>query len=438
MNAAAAGGYEPPDVQVAAGPGFVVQMVNLAARFWRTTPGAPSQEAQTIPLGTFFGAGQSDRLTDPRVLFDSPSGRWFASISNIDASSVMLAVSRTTDPTGAWSTYSFTAPGCADQPRLGVSDALAVLAADIFATCDSNFSPLLGVELWAVNKQQLLDGVVGAASWTTGPTRSYASLAPGQSLSSAATEYVVSVDNPESRVVHLLAVDGVPPGAIQLREVATPAISPLAPPPAAEQPPVGSGRRQPRIETNDDRILDSVWENGKLWFSANSACTPPGDTQTHACARVIELATATGTVDWDTDLSAKGADLFYPAVSPDGAGNLVIVYGESSTTILPQLVALGRTPDGAFTAPIVVARSAGAVTSERYGDYFGVARDALHPELVWIAGEQGVDVTGHRGWATTVASVQFSDVPSRRPRPLRRRRGCARSRRSGVPTPPSA
>jgi hypothetical protein len=30
-----AGGYAPPDVQVAAGPGFVVETVNVAAEIWR-------------------------------------------------------------------------------------------------------------------------------------------------------------------------------------------------------------------------------------------------------------------------------------------------------------------------------------------------------------------------------------------------------------------
>ena len=204
-------------MQVAAGPGFVVEMVNLAARVWRTAPGVPSQEAQTIALGTFFRAGATDRLTDPRVLYDAPSGRWFASISNLDTSSVMLAVSRGADPTGVWSTYSFGASGCADQPRLGLSDSAVVIAADIFSSCDSNFAPLLGGELWVLNKQQLLDGAPSIASQVYGPDRSLDGLAPVQSLSPTGTEYAVSVENPSSRVVHLYTIDGVPPGAVQFQ-----------------------------------------------------------------------------------------------------------------------------------------------------------------------------------------------------------------------------
>jgi len=97
LDAGSSGGYEPPDVQVAAGPGFVVEMVNLAAQVWRTSAGSASQPVQTIGLESFFRSAGSDRLTDPRVLYDTLSGRWFASVSDIDGSSVLLAVSQGAD-----------------------------------------------------------------------------------------------------------------------------------------------------------------------------------------------------------------------------------------------------------------------------------------------------------------------------------------------------
>jgi hypothetical protein len=399
------GGYEPPDVQIAAGPGFIVQMVNLAARVWRTSPGVPAQEAMTLGLGDLFGAG-SDRLTDPRVLFDAPSGRWFASVSDLDTNSVLLAVSKGIDPTASWSTYTFAAPGCADQPRLGIADGIVVLAADVFSSCDEGFAPRLGSELWIVNKAQVLAGAADPASSTFGPEQSVESLAPVQSLSATGTEYAVSVEIPSSRVVHLLTIDGVPPAAVHVQQVASLPVLPLSAPPPGQEPATASGGRQPAIGTNDDRILDSVWENGKLWFSANTGCNPAGDTLLRACARVTELATATRTVNWDTNLSQAGAHLFYPAIRPDAAGNLVIVYGLSSVAVAPELVAIARMPDGTFTAPSVIAQSAGPYAGSRYGDYFGAARDPAHPELVWVTGEQGAAVPGTRGWSTSVASVQ--------------------------------
>jgi hypothetical protein len=86
----------------------------------------------------------------------------------------------------------------------------------------------------------------------------------------------------------------------------------------------------------------------------------------------------------------------------------VIVYGESSVAILPELVAIARTPDGTFTKPTVIGQSAGQYSGERYGDYFGAARDPSQPGLVWVAGEQSVEVPGARSWSTSVASVQVS------------------------------
>jgi hypothetical protein len=408
LNDVVSGGFEPPDVTVAAGPGVVVELVNLAARVWRTDGGTTQQE-QTVTLSSLFETG-GDRLTDPRIVYDTSSGRFFASISDVDTDSVVLAVSRSADLSSGWNVYSFAAAGCADQPRLGVADGVVVLGADVFKSCDEGFSPALGGELWVVNKEQLVAGAESPSSTTFGPDREYESLAPVQSLSATSTEYVVALDTPSARVVHLLTVDGIPPAAVRVQEVASPPISPLAPPPSALQPRTGTGSRQPSIETNDDRVLDSVWENGKLWLSANAGCTPLGDTTLRSCARVIELATATATVTWDTDIAKPGAYLFYPALRPDSSGNLVVVYGESSAAELPHLVAVGRAPDGSFSAAVTVAQSASQHVGGRYGDYFGAARDPLHPELVWVAGEHGVDVEGVRGWSTSVAAVEVTSA----------------------------
>jgi hypothetical protein len=413
LNDGVSGGFEPPDVSLGAGPGFVVEVVNLASRVWRTGDGAP-QPVQTITLASLFSTG-ADRLTDPRILYDAPSSRWFATVSDIDTGSVVLAASRSSDPTVGWNTYSFPSGGCPDQPRLGVADGTVVIAADIFSSCEQTFSPALGAELWIVNKQQLVAGVATVSSATYGPNRAYESLAPVQSLSPTSTEYVVAVDIPSARAVHLLTVDGIPPASVSVQEVASPPVSPLQQPPPAEQLASASSFRQPSIDTNDDRVLDSVWENGRLWLSANSGCTPSGDTKLRSCARVIELATATRSVTWDTDVSQSGAYVYFPAIRPDASGNLVIVYGESSSTELPRLVALGRAPDGTFSAPVTVAQSAGTHQGKRFGDYFGAARDPLDPALVWVAGEHGVDVANTRGWSTAIAAVEVTSAGAQPP-----------------------
>src|SRR5919197_1100109 len=384
LNHVAAGGYEPPDVSVAAGPGFVVELVNLAARVWATGGGAPG-------------------LTDPRVTYDAASGRFFASVSDVTRAGVLLAVSTSGDPTGSWTVSSFSASGCADQTRLGLADATVVLAADVYDGCEQAGTHLLGAELWTVSKADLVAGSTAPAFATFGPTSTYASLAPAQSLSPTSPDYVVSVDQRASRVVHLLTVDGVPPDAVTVKEVAAPPITPLLRPPPASQPPTTGFR--PAIPTNDSRILDSVWENGRLWFSANARCTPAGDSLIRTCARVAELDTSTQTVVWQTDLGLAGAHVFYPAVRPDAAGNLVIVAGESGPQGLPRPVVFRRTLHGTPAAPGVLPERAGTYRGDRYGDYFGAARDPVDGGVIWVGGEAGTDAPPGVGWSTTVAAA---------------------------------
>ena len=170
---------------MAAGPGFVVEMVNLEGRVWRTG-GAKPQQVSTFTLASFFNAGH-DTLTDPRILFDAASGRWFASLSDEDTNNVFVAVSSSADPTAGWSVNSFAAGGCADQPRLGVADGVVVVGADIFRSCDERFSPVLGSELWVISKADLLSGAATIARTDYGPDKSYSSFAPVQSLSSTST-----------------------------------------------------------------------------------------------------------------------------------------------------------------------------------------------------------------------------------------------------------
>jgi hypothetical protein len=407
----ASGGYEPPDVSVAAGPGFVVELVNLAERVWTTGGGAPVR-VQTRALALVFGSGD-DRLTDPRVLYDAATGRFFASVSDVERRAVLLAVSSGADPGGAWAVSSLPAGGCADQPRIGTGDDVVVVAADVFDGCEVDSSRLLGAELWTVNKAELVAGSTTPDIATFGPTGAYTSLTPAQSLSSTATVYVVSVDQRASRVVHLLTVDGVPPASVDVQEVAAPAITPLLRPPPATQPP--GGGLPPPIATNDNRVLDAVWENGSLWFTANARCSPPGDPLPRSCGRVAELATATRTVVWQTDLAAAGAHVFYPAVRPDAHGNLVIVAGESGVAVSLRLVVFGRTADGILTPPAVIAASADAYRGDRYGDYFSAARDPSDGAVVWVGGEAGTDGLGRGGWSTDVASVVVTPAGSTPP-----------------------
>lgn len=180
-------GCTPPDVIDAAGPTQVVEMVNLWLGVW-TKAGAP---VDGVSASSFFGSG-SDFLSDPRVLYDNESGRWFASIFDAGPSGtglIRFAVSANSDASGTWTVYSTVMSPSGefpDQPILGVSDGLLSFGGNMFSESSSAF---YGSEDRVVDKAALLNGSAAALqSWgrtptTSRSTRSRASVPPASSTS---------------------------------------------------------------------------------------------------------------------------------------------------------------------------------------------------------------------------------------------------------------
>lgn len=391
----------PPDVQLAVGPNHVFEMVNLIGRI-STKTGVP---VQTAALDTFFRAASTDFVSDPKIRYDTQSGRWFASLMDVTTSSVLLAVSRSADPTWLWNHYSFLASaGCADQPLLGMSDDKVVLSANDFSSCTASSPSYRGVEYWVINKTDLLAGT-SARFIRFGPNVALRSVQPVSSLTPMTTQYLVTAGGGPTSTLTVLAVTGVPPGPVtvipQVLSILTTAIPPNA-------PQTGTSRV---LDTGYPRIEDAMWESNRLWLGLNDGCTPMGDSSVRSCVRLIEVDTANTTVLQDFDLGIPGKYAFYPALRTDGDGRLFVAFGYSSSGEFPGFMVAMRSstdPPNQIGSPQLVRAGAGpeAVACDssgvcRYGDYFGASRDPSDPSVVWVAGEYG---TGS-GWATFVAGM---------------------------------
>jgi hypothetical protein len=326
-------------------------------------------------------------VSDPRVVFDPGSGRWFVSVVDVARGAVQLAVSGTSDPTGAWAVYSHTASNCPDQPSLGVGRDLVVVGYTAFSLpCRSYSSSYLGGALFAYDKQRLLVGV-GAQAVDWGPRLAFSPVTAVEPAGAAIAVALVT-PGPTGGPTYLEILEGTPP-TLTITQVP---IDPLTPPPEAEQ----AGTSRP-VETNDFRILSAVADGRTLWLAGNDGCVPQHDTQARSCLRLIAVKGSRVTLD--TDLGSKGQDFFYPALAADGDGDLVVVHGTSSRTTDPGIAALAITSAGRRTRAITVTAGTGPILSDRFGDYFGAAADASG--RVWITGEIG----SGSGWATTVASI---------------------------------
>ena len=117
-------GFLPPDTNGAVGPNHYVQAVNVCFRVWNKS-GTPA--TATTSFATLFsplGCGTSID-GDPIVLYDQLADRWiiaeFCTVADPN-NHMLIAVSKTSDPTGAYYLYNFPMPNnkFPDYPHLSV------------------------------------------------------------------------------------------------------------------------------------------------------------------------------------------------------------------------------------------------------------------------------------------------------------------------------
>jgi hypothetical protein len=408
-------GVEPPDTQTAVGPSYVTEAVNDTLSVWTRT-GSPVVSAS---LNAFFPVPTANGyyFSDPRIVYDGLSGRWFLSGMGVNpaasSSYVYLAVSTSSDPTGGWNIYevAYGATVIADQPKLGLSSDKVVLSWNDFSG-----STFTGQETWVLQKSDLLSGLaVSSSAFGSDPTRN--NVVPVVSQTPTSSEYLVynNTCSGQSGVgvgsctagtstLGVVAIDGTPAAGNVTWTEADPAVAATVAPPAGTQP---SG---PAIETNDDRLLSAVWQNGNLWASGNDGCIPSSSVQ--SCLRLFEVSTTSDSVLVDGDIGSAGQDLYYPAVTLDSSGDPYVVATQSSSTLYPSVLVLGESASsGGFVGVGLPEPDGGAsYNGTRWGDYSGAAVDPLNPNDVWVAGEYSTR-GGNPDWGTAAAELTFEQVP---------------------------
>ncbi|MBI3023695.1 MAG: hypothetical protein HYY68_08255 [Thaumarchaeota archaeon] len=397
-------GRVPPDVQVASSPKYVLEMVNSLGGTW-DKQGNP---IKTFTLTSLFQTDVTHVLFDPRVLYDVSSQRWFATVSDRGDQTFRFTVSQTDDPNSRWWTYRFAlTPGTwADQPLVATSGDKLVISLNDYYSSNASFA---GAEYWVIDKREALEGA--PLNYVVyGPDENLFSVHPAKSTGENNTIYMLSVEE-ERGYVKLFRIDGLPPSS-QVSTLELP-VSAITPPPNATQ--FGSDFL---LDTGDTRVMDATWDNGTLWLTFTDGCVPYGDTQIRSCIRLIQLNTNTNKILQNFLLSAVGSYYFYPTLSLDSAGNLVVGFGYSSAKDSPSFAVWAQPLDSPNAishpqalrlgnAPVTPVASSCENRVCRYGDYFGSAVDP-QTGLVWVAGE----IQDQSGWATYIASVSVQRVPT--------------------------
>ncbi|MCC6730785.1 MAG: Ig-like domain repeat protein [Chthonomonadales bacterium] len=424
--------YAPPEPAGAIGPDHFMLLLNGSATvFTRTGTVVPGTR---VSLDTFFALSAGgvnyprNGAFTPRVLYDRPSGRWFAcALERGDpirtANHLILAVSRTSDPTGVWDKYLLSVGLPTDDNNsyftgydtLGIDGAGVYFGMRIFPSNSANFA-----QIAATPKAPLL-----AASPSLGAVTTWGSISdmfstpvPARNLSQA----------PADNFAWVVASSPYDLSGLTYRAIVwagdTPSLSStftLSTPPfglTVNAPALGSATP---VFVRDMRIQSVVYRGGRLWACRNVGLNAAGGAASPDRTGVewfeIDTTTPTPTVVqqgrvFDPAATAP-AFFFFPSVTPNGQGHAAMGFaGSSESTHVGAYYTyrLATAPAGAMQGPVLL--KAGAAPYEilddagrnRWGNYSSTTLDPNDDMTIWTV--QAYAGSPANTWATWVAALR--------------------------------
>lgn len=159
-----ASNVSPPDVNGETGSAYYVQTINVLSggslvSIYNKSNGTLSSSFNTntafwTPLG-FTSLG------DPVILFDEVAQKWVLVEMRTTGNQILLAVSQTNNPAGAWYRYNFSTSAFPDFPKLSIWNN-AILMTD-------NENGLAAAPIYAINKSAVYAGTTSTILRTTIP-----------------------------------------------------------------------------------------------------------------------------------------------------------------------------------------------------------------------------------------------------------------------------
>ena len=406
----------PPDPHGAVGKSHFVQVTNSHVDIYTTT--VPQVLVKSVKLNSFFGEPNVNFLFDPRVVYDPIWNRWII-IATRNATSAgdtvhkfRLAVSKTSNPTGAYHSYTVNFGGAPfqdgdfwDYPQLGFDQDAIFITGNIF-----DFSGAYRTTaMIPIAKARVYNGLAFSAPIFTGLA---GTLAPPIVQDDNANAYFVAASDLTS--LHLFRGTNLSnPANATLVLQANVDVPNYTAPPNAAQPGTAV-----LLDTLDGRFVNASSQVGDSLWNVHSIAVGGFSTPTFyqidtegAGANTIKqqgsFAAAAGTShDWNASIAANALDEAFVNWSSTDTNTQAQVRFSGRQAVDP----LGVIPAGAalFTSPTFYLGFGGSVT--RWGDYSAVS---LQPNAsgtcaansrAWIVNQKN---NGTTTWGTRIGRIGF-------------------------------
>jgi hypothetical protein len=418
---------EPPDNDGAPGINQYTQYINLS---YVVTDKIGTRTLGPLAGNSFWsgfgGSCQTDNSGDPIIRFDAAAGRWVVSqfaINSVAPDFECVAVSQTSDATGAYNRYAFSFNNFPDYPKMGVWP-------DAYYFTFNNFniagSAYVGANACAMDRSKMLTGAA-------------ATMVCFQQNSSQFGELPSDLDGPTPPAVgtpnFVMELD--PSGSANLDlfkfhvDFAVPANSTFTGPtliPVASFTPLCNGfqrgRCVPQPSTPGVDTLESLGNRVMYRLVYRNF----GDHTTLLASHSIATG-GVGGLRWyemrnpETGLSIFQSGTFapadslwrwMPAIAMDKNQDIAIGYTTSGSGAgqFPSLVYTGRTPSdpaGTMETEVVLKAGLGSQTGggHRWGDYSSMTIDPTDDCTFWFT-EEYQKTNGGFDWSTAVGNFKFS------------------------------
>lgn len=425
-------GSFPPDTHGAIGQSHFVEIINGSVAVFSRT-GTRLSFVSLNSFFTFASGGVTFPRTgafDPRILFDRPTGRFFASTLEFgsparQANHVILAISRTSDATGAWDKYLIpvgvpAAGGTTfftDYQTLGVDANGVYFGMTIFGSTGG-----ASAKIAATPKAPLIAATpsLGQVFAFSGLTDLFSSPQPAHNPDAlAATGRAWFLNSSTTDFFNVLArsltwAAGVPTLSATTT-ITTPAYADTL-----DAPAMGSTAR---INTGDDRIQGATLRNNRVWVSRNVGVNGTGGNTTPdrmGCEWLeLDVAGAAPTLVQSGRIFDPSASdprfYYYPSIMVNGQGEAAVGFSGSKAAEFVGAYTCGRLPAdpaGTMRSIALIKAGEGSYTRQggdgrnRWGDYSYTSLDPTDDRTFWTIQEYATATPNI--WGTWVAQLLAS------------------------------
>jgi hypothetical protein len=371
----------------------------------------------TVSLASFWSATGATGVFGPRVIYDPYGSRWiFTAASDFSsaASSILVGVSTSTDPTSTWNLYRFDADsldlGWADFPAMGFNKDWIVVSSNMWANADNSFQ---GSRIFAIRKSDLYSGV--GSPYTkifddNGPAPTPALTYDNTLAAVFLVKNVSGDDGGGNGYLQISTFSGSPgaenytPNAAFVVVASTWAFSPPSFADFAPQSGISA-----KIQTDDATLTNVVYRSGSLWTAQNAFL--PSSSPTRVAAQWWQF-TPGGTVQKFGRVDDPTNTVFYayPSIAVNAQGDAMLGYSRfSASTFASAGYTANAFNDTAMRDPVILKPGEATYVKlsahghNHWGDYSATVVDPVNDMDFWTIQEYASSPNfsnGHNRWGT--------------------------------------